>query len=161
MNIIVSLCIIMLALKVGTPIGNYWLPVVIGGGGEQSPRRWWNCSGLDCRSEGIPRYTSVPLLVFVPKGTVVAICDRFDKMLRFLLIIRARSFAGWPGGQFWHGGTGQGLVSFPQKNQKFKKSQNIYKNTLWFHHFLFYIKSNPWTELRQGIPRILRKVTSK
>ena len=53
------------------PVGNPWLPIVTRGAEPQEGGGiiW----GLDRRSEVIPRYTNAPMMVFMPKGTVVAI----------------------------------------------------------------------------------------
>ena len=62
----------------------YRLPVVtwrMGGGGGRAPRRWWDCSGLDRRSEGIPRYTNAAKTVFVPEWTIVTNGGRFVKIV--------------------------------------------------------------------------------
>ena len=39
--------------------------------GSRIPERWWDCSGLDRRSEGIPGYTYAKM-VFILQATVVA-----------------------------------------------------------------------------------------
>ena len=38
-----------------------------------------DCSGLDRRSEGIPRYINALMMVFVPDGIVIATLDRLVK----------------------------------------------------------------------------------
>ena len=85
--------------------------------GEQNPGRWWNCSGLDRRSEGIPWYTNTPMTVFLTEGTVVATGRRYIKIFGFLLIILSRVILAklclltiWAV-LAWQ----QGLVRFPQK----------------------------------------------
>ena len=79
---------------------------------EQSPGRWWDCSGLDHRSKHKPWYTNVPMMVFVQERTVVAtggcfvqICCCCCKYLPTLLADQMVSC-----------GMAEGLVSFHKKN---------------------------------------------
>ena len=70
----------------GTPVGNYWLAVVIGGGGgEQSPRNVVGLLGLGSK------------MVFMPEDSVVATGGRFDKIMFFVLTILARLCRGSDG----------------------------------------------------------------
>ena len=113
--------------------------------GSRAPGRWWNCSGLDHRSEGIPRYTNAPMMVFVPEGDIGGYRRPFVQILEFLLIILARFCwqTSWKVLAWQHG-----LLTFHTKTkQKCKKPSNIRRNAkiLSFQHFHFLTKSIPLT----------------
>ena len=120
-----KISIFSVELKVGTPIGNYWLLVVTEG--SRATERWWNCLGLDHRSEGITRYTNAPMMVFVPEGTVVATGGRFVKMLSFFVDNACQALLADKLGSSGMA-AGFGKLSKKKHHQKFKKPPNIHKN---------------------------------
>ena len=77
------------------------LPVV--SGESRVPGRLWDCSVPDRRSEGTPRYTNAPMIVFVPEGIVLATGGCFVIFWGFF--VNNTCQAGLPVGQFWHGST--------------------------------------------------------
>ena len=78
--------------------------------GSRAPGRWWDCSGLDRRSEVIPRYANAPMIMFVPEETVVATKARFVKIVGFFLIIL------------------QAFKLFTQKTPTISETANMHKN---------------------------------
>ena len=97
------------------PLKLYTLPVVTR---SRAPARWWDCSGLDRKFEGILWYTNASMTVFMQEGTVLATGSRF---VLFLLTDQLGSSV--MAARF-------GKLSTKKHLQKFKQP-NIHKNVGW------------------------------